>query len=126
MTTLTEAEMLSIYNTGMEFGRRAVEDQIFKNNGENIQFVVAQAPGYISDPFPICGFAWVNIRPGTSRFARWLVRTKRAYSDSYYGGVTIWIADYNQSYDMKYTHANAMAKYFRDFGFNAVADGRLD
>jgi hypothetical protein len=73
-----------------------------------------------------CGFAWVIIKPGTSRFARWLKEKKLARPDSYYGGVTIWVSDYNQSVHCKSLHAVAMAKVFQDAGINAYAMDRLD
>lgn len=73
-----------------------------------------------------CGFAWIIVRPGTSRFARWLKETGRGRADSYYGGVSIWISAYQQSYERKIAHANAMAAVLRDAGINAHASGRLD
>lgn len=73
-----------------------------------------------------CGFAWVNIKPGTSRFARQLKELGLAYSDSYYGGVTIWIGGYDQIMTLKEMHAEAMAKVLRAEGINAVAMSRMD
>ena len=37
----------------------------------------------------VCGVAWVNIKPGTSRFARWLIKEGYGRSDSYRGGVNL-------------------------------------
>jgi hypothetical protein len=37
----------------------------------------------------VCGTAWVNIKPGGSRFARWLVKEGYGRSDSYRGGITL-------------------------------------
>lgn len=73
-----------------------------------------------------CGFAWVNIKPGTSRFARYLVKAGLASKDSYYGGVTIWIGDYNQSMAKKECHAHAMAKALRAAGIEAHGHSRMD
>lgn len=76
-----------------------------------------------------CGFAWVNVRPGTSRFARWLVKTGQARTDSYYGGVTIWAPGgdrYSQSYTRKMAAATAYADVLREAGITAYASGRLD
>jgi hypothetical protein len=76
-------------------------------------------------PSGVCGFAWVNIRPGSSSFARWL--TAQGYARrSYYGGIDIWISDYSQSYDRKIAHAQAMARVLQDAGITAHATGRLD
>lgn len=74
-----------------------------------------------------CGFAWVNIKPGNSSFARWLVKNNYA-SKSYYGGVDIWISDHNQSYERKLAHAREMARLIGDTlpKVKACASGRLD
>lgn len=73
-----------------------------------------------------CGFAWINVKPGTSAFARWLKKEGYARRDSYYGGVTIWISEYNQSMERKEAHAKAMAKVFEEHGIKAYAMSRLD
>ena len=65
----------------------------------------------------VCGFAWINFSPGTSRLAKWLKKNKLARKDDYYGGVTIWVSDYNQSMQRKEAYANAFAKVFIDFGY---------
>ena len=57
----------------------------YKNEGQNLMI------------FP-CGFAWVNVKPGTSKFAKWLKEKELASKDSFKGGVTIWVGDFNQSY----------------------------
>ena len=79
---------------------------------------------FVSDG--VCGFAWVIVKPGTSKFARWLKKTGKARTDSYYGGVCIWISDFNQSEQKKYAFASAMAKVFSEAGFTAYAMSRLD
>ena len=66
-------------------------------------------------PFPICGFAWVNIKPGNSSFALWLKKQDIAHK-AYYGGVDIWISGYDQSHDLKYAHAQGMAEVFQSAG----------
>lgn len=45
----------------------------------------------------VCGFAWINIKPGNSKFANYLKKNGIARKDSYYGGVTIWISEFGQS-----------------------------
>jgi hypothetical protein len=76
-------------------------------------------------PEGACGFAWVVIKPGTSRFARYLKKLGKAHKH-YYGGVAVWIRAHGQSYDRKIAHARAMAKVLRKAGIDAYADGRLD
>lgn len=55
-----------------------------------------------------CGFAWVNVRPGNSKFANWLKKNHDA-SRSYYGGLDIWVGAYGQSYERKKAYAHAFA-----------------
>lgn len=77
------------------------------------------------EPEGACGFAWVNVKPGGSSFARWLKENDIA-SKSYYGGVDIWIGDFNQSVARKEACANAMARVLSEAGIKAYAMSRLD
>lgn len=79
---------------------------------------------YVSEG--VCGFAWVNIKPGTSAFARWLKTSGIARADAYYGGVSIWVGDYGQSHTRKTRYANAFARVLNDAGIRAYAGDRLD
>lgn len=74
----------------------------------------------------VCGFAWVNIKPGTSAFAKWLKTMGHARADSYYGGVTIWVSEYNQSMERKECHADAMARVLQGGGIKAQSMSRMD
>jgi hypothetical protein len=102
-------------------------------NAEGVKAATAMVPnpmivqGYENDPIMdgVCGFAWVTIRPGTSRFAKWLVQNDLA-SKAYGGGVQIWIGAYNQSMQKKEAHARAMAKVFQAAGISATAGSRMD
>jgi hypothetical protein len=76
-------------------------------------------------PSGVCGFAWVNIKPGNSSFARWLKDKKLAHKD-YYGGVSVWVHEYNQSMELKMAHAGAMAQVFNEHGIKAYANSRMD
>jgi hypothetical protein len=66
----------------------------------------------------VCGFAWVNLKPGNSQFANWLKKNGYARPDSYYGGVTVWVSDYNQSMQKKKAYADAFARVLSENGFN--------
>lgn len=78
------------------------------------------------EPEGMCGFAWVNVRPGNCPFANWLKKNGHA-RPSCEGGVQIWISSFNQSVARKEACANAMAEVFRqELGVNAYADSRLD
>lgn len=74
----------------------------------------------------VCGFAWVKVRPANGSFGRWLKKTGRAHGVSYTGGYDLWVSAYNQSYERKSAHADAMAKVLRDAGVQAYGQGRLD
>jgi len=94
----------------------------------NQQIITAmdEMTGQVFEPFPICGFAWITIRPGNCAFANWLKKNNYGKTNSYSGGVQIWISDYNQSYDRKLAHAKAVEKVLVAAGIKAYADGRLD
>ncbi|MCK5548163.1 MAG: hypothetical protein KAI64_04060, partial [Thermoplasmata archaeon] len=80
----------------------------------------------------VCGFAWVNVRPGTSSFARWLKKEGLARRDNYLGGVTVNVPQFNQSYERKMAFASAFAGVLQSAdvltsaGVTAYASGRLD
>lgn len=111
---------------GFEAGKNAIPTPMIVTEHENMfdDNSPAKNQWYVSEG--ACGFGWVNVKPGTSRFARWLKEKDYANKDSYYGGVTIWIGEYNQSYERKVAHASAMAKVFTEAGWNAYGTGRLD
>jgi hypothetical protein len=78
------------------------------------------------EPAGPCGFAWVNVSPGTSSFAKWLVKNKYARS-AYDGGVDIWVSSFNQSIERKEACARAMAETLRaELGVTAYPMSRLD
>ena len=100
-----------------------------------VAMIVSEADGLSSAPKPggkswyvaegACGFAWVNVKPGNSPFANWLKKNDLA-SKSYYGGVDIWISDFNQSIARKEACASAMAKVLSEAGIKAYSMSRLD
>ena len=73
-----------------------------------------------------CGFAWINVKPGNSKFANWLKKNELARRDSYYGGVTIWVREFRQSMQLKEAYAYAFAKVLREAGIKAYASSRMD
>lgn len=75
----------------------------------------------------VCGFAWINLKPGNSPFANWLKKNKLARKDEYYGGVTIWVSDYNQSMERKSAYAGAFARVLNEAGYKrAYSMSRMD
>jgi hypothetical protein len=73
-----------------------------------------------------CGFAWVNVKPGGSSFARWLIANGKARRDGYYGGVTIWVPFFGQSMARKEAYALAYARTLQEAGIDATPNSRLD
>jgi hypothetical protein len=74
----------------------------------------------------VCGFAWVHVRDARTSFAKWLASEHSAHS-GYYGGVELWISDYQQSYELKLAYAEAFAESLRRNGdIDAYANSRLD
>ena len=90
---------------------------------------VQRSDGYIYPAIAsgVCGFAWINIRPGTSTFARFIkTSVQGGRSDSYYGGVSLWVSGYGQSYERKSAYARAFAAVLTEAGITAYAMSRLD
>ena len=84
----------------------------------------SQPTYYVADG--VCGFASIQIKPATSAFAKWLKSLKLARKDDYYGGVSMPVFAYNQSYQKKVAYANAFTKVLSDYGINAWVNERLD
>lgn len=93
--------------------------------GKNEQTSTMIVSGRYIVPDGPCGFAWVIVKPGTSSFARWLVRTNRG-SKAYRGGVQIWVSDFNQSMERKSAYADAFAKVLQQAGIECYSDSRMD
>lgn len=90
---------------------------------------VQRSDGYVYPAIAsgVCGFAWVNIKPGTSTFARYIkMSVQGGRADSYYGGVSLWVSGYGQSYEKKSAYAAGFAQVLNEAGIKAYAMGRLD
>lgn len=74
-----------------------------------------------------CGFAWTNVKPGTSRLARRL-KERGGRADSYYGGVTVWMPGRQptQSVSVHEAASRAFAQVLSEAGFDAHSSSRLD
>lgn len=119
---LTESQMMALYLKGDMAGKSLAAACV-----PAPMTVVDTISGKVYEPIAagVCGFAWVKIRPGTSSFAKFLVR-KGIARRSYSGGVDIWISAYGQSYEKKLAYARGMAGVLAEAGFDAYASGRLD
>lgn len=85
----------------------------------------SSSPGKVYGPFPVCGFAWVVVKPNRGKFAKYL-KDFAGFRSHYAGGISNWIRDYEQSLDMKYAHARAYAGVLSEAGYDAYADSRMD
>jgi hypothetical protein len=73
----------------------------------------------------VCGVAWVNVKPGGSRFARWLIKEGCGRTDSYRGGVSLYTIGgdrMSQSLTRKEAAAQAVAEVLREAGIKAHAE----
>jgi len=127
---MSELEMSKLWSKAWAAGEEAVKGVVPD------VMIVTQHKNMADDNSPVdkqwivpdgpCGFAWVQIKPGNSRFANFLKKEDLARPDSYLGGVSIWVSAYNQSMQRKEAHARAMAEVFREAGINAWAMSRMD
>ena len=122
-----------LYNLARNAGLEAVNKQIQENDVALMRVVQRENPLNDNSPVvkdygivPVCGFAWVNIKPGNSAFARWMKEQNLARTDSYFGGVSMSVSDFNQSVSLKETFAYAFARVLNENGIQAFAHSRLD
>ena len=73
----------------------------------------------------VCGFAWIKVIPGTSSFAKWLVKSGYARK-GYGGGVDISVKEFGQSMQKKESYAGAFAKILNAAGITAYSQSRMD
>lgn len=74
----------------------------------------------------VCGFAWITIKPATSKLAK---AAKEHYGarPAYGGGIQIWVSAYDQSMQRKEAYAHAFARVLNDAGHDRVYPGsRMD
>lgn len=72
-----------------------------------------------------CGFAWININPGNSSFARYLTKNKIARK-AYEGGINVWVREGGQSIEAKMAYAAAYARVVNQAGITAYPQSRMD
>lgn len=130
MTAVTkEQEFRGLYQAADEAGQEAVRKLTV------VPMVVTGPVGLDNEPLEgckswyvedgACGFAWITVRPGNSPFANWLKKNGLG-SKAYYGGVQIWVSQFNQSIQKKEAYAEAFAAKLSEYGITASAGSRLD
>ena len=114
------------HKAGMEAGNKCVpEPMIVQQHVNMMDDNSPVAKQWVVDS-GVCGFAWINVKPGNCAFANWCRKNNLGRTDSYYGGLTIWVGEFGQSYERKQQYADAFAKVLRENGIKAYSDGRLD
>ena len=115
---MTDRDFRRIYDTADAEGLAAL------NACVPVPMVVQEHANMLDDNSPavkqwivpggVCGFAWVNIKPGTNKFCNWLKTTGLAKRDEYNGGITIWVHHGGQSMQIKEAYAHAFARVIRE------------
>jgi hypothetical protein len=73
----------------------------------------------------LCGFAWVRVPDARRGFARWVIKTDRAYRH-YQSGAQIFAKRDSQSVDRARAYATAFAATLRHNGVECEVESRLD
>ena len=119
-----------IYQEAHEAGMKAA------GNHTPTPMVVEQHSNMMNDNSPVvkswvvsggvCGFAWINIKPANSKFAKWLKANNIVQNRSYYGGYDIWVSHFGQSMELKEKYAHAFANILNSYGIKAYSMSRMD
>jgi hypothetical protein len=110
----------AIWDEAVKAGREAVTSMDVIpaiNLSDGSQIPVGHGP---------CGFAWIILKDARKGFAKWAKAQGIGRPDSYYGGINVWIADYNQSMSKKETFASAVAGVLNKHGIDARPMSRMD
>ena len=99
---------------GMEAGY-AIRPRAMVVHGEGQDWLVNEG---------LCGFAWVNFK-GNTAFGRALMK-RGICRKGYPSGLTLWIYQFNQSWERKKAYAQAYAKVLNENGVEATWGERLD
>lgn len=73
-----------------------------------------------------CGFAWVEVRPRNSKFAKFARAHLNGYDSAYTRSIHLSCPHFNQSLDRKAAWANAAASVLMACGIEAMAVSRID
>lgn len=120
----------AIYNEARQAGLKAGNECV------PVPMVVCEHANPLDDKSPvikryepisegICGFAEIIVKPGNCPFALWAKKNNLARS-SYYGGVSFWVSDFNQSMTRKECYAHSFADVLNKYGIKAYSTSRMD
>jgi hypothetical protein len=134
VATAVKPDWKALYESAHEAGLEAVK------RATPTPMVVYESVGLSDTPKPggkswvvpsgLCGFAWINIRPATSSFVKYL-KSRGIGRLAYGGGWSIWVGGLfsdarDQSVEYKEAYAYAFASVLREHGIEAYAGSRLD
>ena len=126
MTTYTEQRKLKMTDKDFRriYDKADVAGMVAVNSCTPTPMVVQEHANMLDDNSPVakqwivaggvCGFAWINIKPGNNRFCNWLKAVGLAKHSEYEGGVTIWVTHGGQSMQIKEAYAHAFARVIRE------------
>jgi hypothetical protein len=118
--------MRAAHAAGMAAGAAAVPPVMIVRRHENPLDDSSPVANEWIVPDGPCGFAWVTIRPANSRAARVMAEELGARTNSYEGGMMLWVSAFNQSMARKEAYAAAFAEVLRAEGIRAYAGSRMD
>jgi hypothetical protein len=75
-------------------------------------------------PDGVCGFAWISFK-GNTAFGRWMKSKDLAHAGTY-GGLSVWVGQFNQSMQRKEAYAHAFATVLGKHGIEAYPQSRMD
>lgn len=98
--------------------KNLTDNQIIAAIDEAFAIATETASNFLAkngDQWGACGFAWVVVKPGTSKVAR-ILKTKYGANRHYAGGVSVWApgAGFTQNMDLKEEAASAFASHLRN------------
>lgn len=102
----------------------AVIKEAFEAAAEATQAHIDANPGVW---YP-CGFAWVNIKPARGKLVELLKDAGEGYTDSYYGGYTVYNPSkhHTQWMDAKEKGCRAFVEVLKKYGIKGTSCTRID
>ena len=75
----------------------------------------------------VCGFAWIHFPKWREPFEKWLVASGNGKLEHYpKNHVSIWVSEFNQSYERKVAYAQTFAAALQKHSITAYPGDRLD
>lgn len=94
--------------------------------------VVSDDPNYMKTrntyyvPQGMCGFAWIEGIRANSSIGKWLVANGKGRRSEFSPGVTVWVREGGQSYELKSAYAAAFEGVLKSYEIRCFAGSRLD